>query len=340
MMKVNKLKYSSFSEYVFKINYGYVNNEGKIVPDKFINPTAEYHLQTPYELTKNEYGICFDIVELSRDYFNSRNILCESYYIEYKKDDIFESYAFLIYKRKNNLWYECPDNSWADLVRTKGYFDKEVLIKNVYDWFQGWIYKEYQKIDKSYFYFNKYDYPEPVYKDEMTLHEFCTQNNYDNETRNEYSGMAIVFCNNKVLILETKHNEFVFPKGHIEDGETSLDAAIRECREESGIVLSKDFYLGECSSYSYVFSAGHLKITNDDFKQTFGVNRIKKKIFVHTFIINEFQEFHLENIFIKGNWVNITRAHSIITHDNTKKIYLEALELRKKALKNKAVNKF
>mgnify|MGYP003302314011 CR=1 FL=1 len=146
MMKVNKLKYSSFSEYVFKINYGYLNNEGKIVPDKFINPTAEYHLQTPYELTKNEYGICFDIVELSRDYFNSRNILCESYYMEYKKDDIFESYAFLIYKRKNNLWYECPDNSWADLVRTKGYFDKEVLIKNVYDWFQGWIYKEYQKI--------------------------------------------------------------------------------------------------------------------------------------------------------------------------------------------------
>ena len=164
----------------------------------------------------------------------------------------------------------------------------------------------------------------------MTLHEFCTQHNYIHKCRNEYSGMAIVFCNKKVLILETKHNEYVFPKGHIENGETSLDAAIRECREESGVNLSKSHYLGECSSYSYVFSAGHLKITNDDFHHTFCVNQIKKKIFVHVFKIDDFQDFHLENIFIKGSWVNINKAYNIITHDNTKKVYLEAMELLNK----------
>lgn len=111
-MKVNKLKYSNFAEYVFKLKYGYLNNSGKIIEGKFTNPTSDYHLQTPTELINSEHGICFDIIELCRDYFNFRNIISESYYMEYKKGDIFESYAFIIFKRKNNLWYECPDNSW------------------------------------------------------------------------------------------------------------------------------------------------------------------------------------------------------------------------------------
>ena len=72
--------------------------------------------------------------------------------------------------------------------------------------------------------------------------------------------------------------EFVFPKGHIEQGETSLQAASRECKEESGIDLKNAEYLGECSSYTYTFSAGHLKITNNSIFHTFGVNKIIKKI--------------------------------------------------------------
>lgn len=329
-MKTHKLKYSSFSEYVFAIKYGYVNNEGKIVPNLFTNPTAGYHLQTPLEVTKSGYGICFDIVELTRDYLNARGFVNESYYMEYKKGDVFESYAFIIYKRKNNLWYECVDNSWAEFVQTKGYFDKEILIKGVYEWFQDWVQLEHEDIDKSCFYLNKYKYPASVYSGKVPFHSFLTKNNYNQICRDEYSGMSIVFCKNKVLLLETKHNEFVFPKGHIEKGENSLQAAIRECFEESGVDLSNAEYLGECSSYDYTFSAGHLKIPNDDFYHTFGVNQIKKTIYVHVFKIPEFQEFNLESIFIKGSWININKAHYIITHDNTKKIYVEALrKLRK-----------
>lgn len=330
MIKVNKLKYSSFTEYVFNIKHGYVNTKGEIIPDKFTNPTEDYHLQTPYELAKNGYGLCFDIVETCRDYLNEKGLINESYYIEYKKGDVFESYAFIIFKRKNNLWYECVDNTWTELVKTKGYFDKEILIKGIYDWFQDWVTKEYKNVDKTHFYLNRYKYPEQVYDKKLTLSQFCTQHNYNKLCRNEYSGMAIVFCNNKVLVLETKHNEFVFPKGHIEDGETSLDAAIRECYEESGVVLKDAKYLGECSSYSYVFSAGHLKITNDDFYHTFGTNEIHKKIYVHVFKIDTFQDFKLESIFVKGSWVNINKAYNIITHDNTKKIYHEALALLRK----------
>ena len=163
MIKVNKLKYSSFTEYVFNIKHGYVNTKGEIIPDKFTNPTEDYHLQTPYELAKNGYGLCFDIVETCRDYLNEKGLINESYYIEYKKGDVFESYAFIIFKRKNNLWYECVDNTWTELVKTKGYFDKEILIKGIYDWFQDWVTKEYKNVDKTHFYLNRYKYPEQVY---------------------------------------------------------------------------------------------------------------------------------------------------------------------------------
>src|SRR5574344_1385148 len=117
--------------------------------------------------------------------------------------------------------------------------------------------------------------------------------------------MSIVFCQGKVLVLETKHNEFVFPKGHIEEGETSKDASIRECEEESGVSLINAKYYGECGNYAYTFSGGHLKIQSDDFFKTFGVNSITKNIYVHVYEIDNFQHFKLENIFVKGLWVDI-----------------------------------
>ncbi len=325
-MKVLKQKYNQFAEFVFNIDYGYLDKDGNKHLGEFTNPTDNYYLQTPEETIKNGFGICFDTVELMREYFTSRNIQCESYYMEYNKDGIFESYAFIIY-RKNNLWYECPDNTWAELVSPKGFFDKEILIKEVYEWFQGWVYKEYSKIDKTAFFLNKYKKPTLVFERKVSLHKFCTLNNYQNVSRHEESGMSIVFCKNKTLVLVTKNNEYVFPKGHIEEGETSLMAAIRECKEESGIDLTNAKYLGECTSYDYTFSAGHLKITNNSFFHTFGVNQIDKKIYVHVFEIEDFQDFELENIFIKGKWIDNNNVINIITHENTKSIYLEALKL-------------
>lgn len=44
--------------------------------------------------------------------------------------------------------------------------------------------------------------------------------------------------NNKLqvlLIFRQKFNDWSFPKGHIEPGETGEQATIRECKEETGI---------------------------------------------------------------------------------------------------------
>ena len=39
----------------------------------------------------------------------------------------------------------------------------------------------------------------------------------------------------RVLVLHPANGDWVFPKGHVESGETPLQAALREVREEAGI---------------------------------------------------------------------------------------------------------
>ena len=329
-MNIYSLNFMQFLDFVSKIKYGYVDIDGNKHPNAFSNPDKNYLLQSPMQLVKSRIGLCFDIVELYREYLTRRKIECESYYLEYRDGNVLETHAFIIQKRKNNLWYECLDNTWESDFKPRGYHDKEALIKSIYEWFQSFVSTYHKNIDKSNFFLAKYDLPKPVFDKEISLMEFSNDRDYLHTNRLEYSGMAIVFCEDKVLILETKHSEYVFPKGHIEEGDTSKEAAIRECQEESGVNIHSSKYYGECEQYDYTFSGGHLKIPNDDFFKTFGVNSINKNITAHVFSIDELQDFVLEPIFIQGLWVDIKKASSIITHANTRDIFEEALSLYKK----------
>ncbi len=328
-MNVYDLSFKEFTEYVKTIKYGYVDLNNNKHYDIFTNPINDYCLQKPEELIENNMGLSFDIIELYRSYLTKHNIYFESYYLEYEDKDILETHAFIIEKRANNLWYECIDNSWVNDIHPKGFRDKDLLIKSIYEWFQNYVESEHPNINKTKFYMNRYDTPQDVFDHKKSLHDLCKDRNYLQTHRTEFSGMAIVFCKGKVLVLETKHNEYVFPKGHIESGENSKDASIRECFEESGISIIDGKYFGKCGEYSYTFSAGHLKITNDDYFKTFGVNSITKNIYVHVFEIDDFQKFNLESIFIKGIWIDIDKINQTITHDNTKDVFNKALTLYK-----------
>lgn len=41
------------------------------------------------------------------------------------------------------------------------------------------------------------------------------------------------------LIYRLKHDDWTFPKGHVEDGESAVEAAIREVSEETGLSVGK-----------------------------------------------------------------------------------------------------
>lgn len=75
--------------------------------------------------------------------------------------------------------------------------------------------------------------------------------------KEEFCAMAVVFLNGKILTT----NEMIFgreavslPKGHVEENEAFLETAIRECFEETNIVLSHDELVRELKPYSYEFS--------------------------------------------------------------------------------------
>lgn len=77
------------------------------------------------------------------------------------------------------------------------------------------------------------------------------------EIRQEKSAMALVLCNGKILATEEDiYGRVVLslPKGHIEKGENAIGAAIRECFEETGVVLQVSDVSFEVEPFSYHFS--------------------------------------------------------------------------------------
>ena len=54
-------------------------------------------------------------------------------------------------------------------------------------------------------------------------------------TRTESAGGVVVNAEGRVLVVSQHGTSWSLPKGHLEDGETPLEAARREIREETGV---------------------------------------------------------------------------------------------------------
>lgn len=66
-----------------------------------------------------------------------------------------------------------------------------------------------------------------------------TDNLKDSQMTEVVKRVKILLINSKnEVLLAHSHNDYQFPGGHIEDGETYIEAVRREIKEETGIVLS------------------------------------------------------------------------------------------------------
>ena len=65
--------------------------------------------------------------------------------------------------------------------------------------------------------------------------------------RKEKSCGAVIVKDDRVLLVHQNNNLWSFPKGHMEPGETEIEAALREVKEETGLDVKID------DSKRYVF---------------------------------------------------------------------------------------
>ena len=89
------------------IVYGYRKTDDTIATEM----SDDYFLQTPEQLIQSKAGVCWDQVELEREWFRNHNILCFIIYLEQKDEHMNPSHTFAIFcQNERYYWFE---NSWG-----------------------------------------------------------------------------------------------------------------------------------------------------------------------------------------------------------------------------------
>lgn len=115
--------------------------------------------------------------------------------------------------------------------------------------------------------------------------------------------MGIVITKDKkVLLLKNDEEMWVLPKGHNELGESYVETAIREVREETGVNLKEQDLLKEIDEYKYYSNK----------------EQAMKIIKVMLFEIDKKQSIVTEEEFLDGIWVDENKALEMIYHEDAK----------------------
>lgn len=113
----------------------------------------------------------------------------------------------------------------------------------------------------------------------------------------------------QVLVVNQNRNSWSLPKGHIDPGEETLEAAIREIYEESGIrnlILIKE--LPEYERYKISLDGG------DDLSEL-------KKIYMFLFTTDEMDLNPVDPDNPEARWVDVEDVADLLTHKKDKDFF-------------------
>lgn len=133
------------------------------------------------------------------------------------------------------------------------------------------------------------------------------------ETIEELSAMAVVLYDGKILATREMiygKETLSLPKGHKEDGGTLTQTAMRECFEETNIILSNDELVRELESFSYEFLTPQEK-------------HIRKTIVPFLFKVGSAGEpIAKEDRMVAVEWMSIDEFLDKCTHENVRSVVL------------------
>ena len=126
---------------------------------------------------------------------------------------------------------------------------------------------------------------------------------------------VVLFNSGKVLLLRhssisSRGGHWDFPKGHIEDGESEIQTALRELEEETGIAHT-NVIDGFRDTINYIFSRGQ--------------EQIGKEVVFFLATTKE-SKVNLSHEHIDYSWLDFDSAFSRLTYDNARQILRNAIE--------------
>ena len=126
--------------------------------------------------------------------------------------------------------------------------------------------------------------------------------------KKEKSCGCIIIKNKKVLLVYEKNRNFWgFPKGHMEDGETEIETALREVKEEVGLDVEIDKERRYTLNY----------VIRDEIDKTTVLYIAKAKSEEITM-----QEQEIENV----RWCDFEEALNTLTFDNWKEMFKKVID--------------
>ena len=128
-------------------------------------------------------------------------------------------------------------------------------------------------------------------------------------------GCIVINSSDEVLLIQHNAGHWDFPKGHVEDGETEVQTAIREVKEETNIDVEVD----EAYRYSTKYSPKE--------------DVVKEVIYFLAKNISDNKQAQLEEV-SEVKWFAMEDAINKITFDNSREILIQLRkDLEKKGCK-------
>ena len=124
--------------------------------------------------------------------------------------------------------------------------------------------------------------------------------------KHEISCGTITIHDGKVLLIKQNRGYIGFPKGHVEQGETEIEAAVRETKEETNI----DVLVNE--DYKYIINYNVNDHINKDV-----INYLAKPI---SYDLAK-QDQEIDEVM----WVDKDKVLDLLSYDDTKEIFVQVL---------------